>query len=129
MAVFSTWIQVSANDTFASKKDSPALTRHPSKRYCRWFPHRSNSLRRSSMDQEVISAEELLDILNTDLRNAGIDAKECEFAAVKWHAPDAGGCNWGATFTRHDASAKVQEAKVGGIVLEASKKFNIPDSR
>jgi|TARA_Y100000310_G_C20679097_1_gene814829 hypothetical protein len=81
------------------------------------------------MDQETIPVAELLDILNAELRNAGMDSQECEFTAVQWHEPDSGGCNWGATFTRHDATAKVQEAAVGGIVLEASKKYNIPDSQ
>lgn len=80
------------------------------------------------MDQELISAAALLEKLNTELRNAGIDKAACEFTSVQRHQPDAGGCNWGATFTRHDKTAEVPESKVGGIVLAASKKFNIRDS-
>lgn len=80
------------------------------------------------MVQEVITAVVLLEKLNTELRNAGIDKAACEFTSVQWHRPDAGGCNWGATFTRHDTTAKVPEGEVGSIVLAASKKFNIPDA-
>lgn len=80
------------------------------------------------MVQEVITAVVLLEKLNTELRNAGIDKAACEFTSVQRHQPDADGCNWGATFTRHDTTAKVPEGEVGAIMLAASKKFNISDS-
>lgn len=49
----------------------------------------------------LLSADELTDVLNGMLHEHE-DTENCRFRGVRWHQPDADGCNWESTFIGGD---------------------------
>lgn len=81
------------------------------------------------MTQNVISEESLLYLLNAELRDAGIDKADCEFASISWQESNAAGCNWNAHLNPQDIAIEVVKYKAHVISQQLSEKYNIPGKR
>ena len=78
------------------------------------------------MKRNVVSENELISLLNVELRKYD-ECKDCQFDSIlKLRVPDKKGCNWSSAYLRCSGVAP-DECKpfVSEILSEAKAKYNI----